>query len=293
MTTRDDHQPPLAPPAAWYPDGLDQTLLRYWDGERWTEHVRPAPADSPLGGADAADDTSWVRRHRPEMVLLLGWVLLAGTVAVAVPGGSDSSQPDGSAAPSATVESAPSDSAPSEDEPAVPSERDVSGCALEVQPMVTPIERDAESTQRSLIEEARLAANELAPGPSRQRALNALVDREEEMDRQSNVYARFVDEACPADPHLTTECARSVISSVGESVSDANRDLAVQADSLQVASGNGRTAALDRYQVADFELSNRLVNDAVMADGFGGCARGARGLPIPELVPPTPATNVP
>jgi hypothetical protein len=224
------------------------------------------------------------------MVLLLGWALLVGAVAVAAPGGSgDSSQPGGSAAPSATVESAPSDSAPSEDEPAVPSERDVSGCALEVQPLVTPIEREAEATQRSLLEEARRAANELAPGPTQQRALDALVDHEEEMDRQSTVYARFVGDACPADPHLTTECARSVISSVGESVRDANRDLAVQADSLQVAGGNGRAAAIDRYQAADFELSNRLTNDATMADGFRGCARGARGLPIPELVPPTPA----
>ena len=169
MTTREDHQP-LAPRAAWYPDDADQSLLRYWDGARWTKHVRPAPAESLLDGAVAAEGTGWVRRHRPEMVLLLGWALLAGTVAVAVPGGSDdSSRPGGSAAPSATVESAPSNGSPSEDEPAAPSERDVSGCALEVQPMVTPIAREAESTQRSLLEEARLAANELPPGSSRQR----------------------------------------------------------------------------------------------------------------------------
>ena len=290
MTTRDDHQP-LAPRAAWYPDDADQSLLRYWDGERWTKHVRPAPAESRLDGAVAAEGTGWVRRHRPEIVLLLGWALLAGAGAVVAPGGSgDSNQPGGPAAPSAAVASAPSNSSPSEDAPPVPSERDVSGCALEVQPMVTPIAREAESTQRSLLEEARLAANELAPGSSRQRALSSLVDSEAEIDRQSGVYARFVDNACPADPHLTTKCTRSVISSVGESVSDANRELARQADSQPIAAGNGRTAAVDRYQAADFELSNRLTNDAVMADGFGGCARGARGLPIPELVPPTQAS---
>jgi hypothetical protein len=31
-------------PAGWYADANDPTLLRYWDGTRWTEHVAPAQA---------------------------------------------------------------------------------------------------------------------------------------------------------------------------------------------------------------------------------------------------------
>jgi hypothetical protein len=33
--------PPL-PPAGWYPDG-SSGQLRWWDGERWTEHYADAP----------------------------------------------------------------------------------------------------------------------------------------------------------------------------------------------------------------------------------------------------------
>jgi hypothetical protein len=36
---------PLARPAAWLPDPLDDGLIRYWDGTRWTFHtaLRPVP----------------------------------------------------------------------------------------------------------------------------------------------------------------------------------------------------------------------------------------------------------
>jgi Protein of unknown function (DUF2510) len=36
--------------AGWYPDPWDEELLRYWDGERWTDHVsRPASLPPPTG----------------------------------------------------------------------------------------------------------------------------------------------------------------------------------------------------------------------------------------------------
>lgn len=35
--------PPPSVPADWYPDANNSTLLRYWDGGRWTEHTAPRP----------------------------------------------------------------------------------------------------------------------------------------------------------------------------------------------------------------------------------------------------------
>ncbi len=37
--------PPLPPgtPAKWVRDPFDQGMMRYWDGDRWTDHTAPAP----------------------------------------------------------------------------------------------------------------------------------------------------------------------------------------------------------------------------------------------------------
>jgi hypothetical protein len=32
---------PQAPPAGWYPDAADASLVRWWDGAQWTAHVQP------------------------------------------------------------------------------------------------------------------------------------------------------------------------------------------------------------------------------------------------------------
>ena len=32
-------------PAAWYPDPVDASQYRYWDGQQWTEHRAPAPTE--------------------------------------------------------------------------------------------------------------------------------------------------------------------------------------------------------------------------------------------------------
>jgi Protein of unknown function (DUF2510) len=37
-------------PAGWYPDPWDEAFLRYWDGDRWTDHVsRPVTLPPPTG----------------------------------------------------------------------------------------------------------------------------------------------------------------------------------------------------------------------------------------------------
>ena len=41
-------------PAAWYVDERDPSVLRYWDGSRWTDRRRPAPAWAPAPAVDGA-----------------------------------------------------------------------------------------------------------------------------------------------------------------------------------------------------------------------------------------------
>jgi hypothetical protein len=36
---------PSNPPAAWYPDPVDASQYRYWDGQQWTEHRAPATTE--------------------------------------------------------------------------------------------------------------------------------------------------------------------------------------------------------------------------------------------------------
>lgn len=42
---------PSRPPAGWYPDPADVSLLRWWDGTRWTDDRAARPADGPSPGA--------------------------------------------------------------------------------------------------------------------------------------------------------------------------------------------------------------------------------------------------
>ena len=43
---------PENPPAGWYPD--DNGSMRWWDGEKWTEHRQPSPPDEPPPSAEPA-----------------------------------------------------------------------------------------------------------------------------------------------------------------------------------------------------------------------------------------------
>jgi uncharacterized RDD family membrane protein YckC len=86
-------------PAGWHPDPLPPTpgqpaQLRYWDGERWTEHVSPVPAEQQYYGSAPASSGP---ATTPDGVPLAGWwhrvgaylldvlVLAAVVVVVALP----------------------------------------------------------------------------------------------------------------------------------------------------------------------------------------------------------------
>jgi hypothetical protein len=66
---------PTSIPPDWYADPHGAPQLRYWDGERWTEHVSPVP--SPAVDASAAPEPA--RKRRGPLVPLL---VSAGIVVV-------------------------------------------------------------------------------------------------------------------------------------------------------------------------------------------------------------------
>lgn len=58
----------MTTPADWYDDGSGQ--MRYWDGERWTEHV--APITPPQAIAPAPSESfRWGGRHSVGVMLIL------------------------------------------------------------------------------------------------------------------------------------------------------------------------------------------------------------------------------
>jgi hypothetical protein len=70
-------------PADWYPD--HEGAMRWWDGQRWTEHVQPAPRPvysfGPMtaGQLDVERKVSYVRQqkgHSLTLHLLLGGIVL-------------------------------------------------------------------------------------------------------------------------------------------------------------------------------------------------------------------------
>lgn len=42
-----DVPPVTSPPAGWYPDPIEPSVLRYWDGSQWTADMQPAPQFTP------------------------------------------------------------------------------------------------------------------------------------------------------------------------------------------------------------------------------------------------------
>lgn len=54
---------PAPPPPGWYPDPADRSLVRWWDGGRWTEHAHPAQR-TDVSGLEVPTD----RAHDPARV---------------------------------------------------------------------------------------------------------------------------------------------------------------------------------------------------------------------------------
>lgn len=53
-------------PANWYPDPVDPTLFRYWDGSRWTEHTSPRVQGPQPGAAHAAAPWTQTQQAYPQ-----------------------------------------------------------------------------------------------------------------------------------------------------------------------------------------------------------------------------------
>lgn len=74
------------PPAGWYPDALDATAKRWWDGSAWTVHVRrpDAAASVPVAPAAPAEPALSRRELREQVGPLTHGELEEASTAVAV-----------------------------------------------------------------------------------------------------------------------------------------------------------------------------------------------------------------
>lgn len=61
-------------PADWYPDPDSVGILRFWDGEAWTERRKPAPAPAQSPSGDRVEDMAGV------LLLALVFVLIVAAM---------------------------------------------------------------------------------------------------------------------------------------------------------------------------------------------------------------------
>jgi hypothetical protein len=74
---------PSSPPPAWYPDPVEASRFRYWDGEHWTEHVAPAPAEQ---SRPKPTSSTW---NTPETWAVLATMLVLVPVTARASGAAD------------------------------------------------------------------------------------------------------------------------------------------------------------------------------------------------------------
>ncbi|MFC0107344.1 DUF2510 domain-containing protein [Kibdelosporangium aridum] len=58
-------------PAAWLPDPLDDSLVRFWDGQRWTFHTAVKPVEAPRSPAQPLPEPKPQQALRPDVAAAL------------------------------------------------------------------------------------------------------------------------------------------------------------------------------------------------------------------------------
>ncbi|WP_082073770.1 DUF2510 domain-containing protein [Rhodococcus sp. B7740] len=95
------------PPPGWHPDPSEPGLIRYWDGNKWTEHTQPAtgPTAEEPAPTDAGAPGQTDRAGVPRAVKIVGSIVAAFIVIGvlgAVFGNDETSDDSQAAAPSTT-----------------------------------------------------------------------------------------------------------------------------------------------------------------------------------------------
>ncbi len=81
--------PSTTPPAGWYPDPAETSVIRWWDGNQWTSHLQPAPHT-----AEESSRPDWLT-NRGAVTAVIAFMLVASVIFtfVGVGGGDEDTSP--------------------------------------------------------------------------------------------------------------------------------------------------------------------------------------------------------